>query len=218
MAERRLTGCSGRRFAPPLNRGVRHMIKRRRCANQTIETIINRRSVRSFDDKPLQRDILQAIIEAGHAAPSGGNAQCWRFVVVTDNEFRNRLLSLALPRYRKWMANAPEPLVEMRKEIDAMCSDPIYYEAPAIIFVIGSGMTSDLDTPMVCQNIMLAARSLDIGSCWVYFGQLPLDDQGIRTALELQEGEKAYGPILLGYPKERFPEAPPKKPASVKWI
>lgn len=186
--------------------------------NQVIETIMNRRSVRLYDSKKIPKEILQTIINAGNAAPSGGNAQNWRFVIVEDKNFKDKLMSLAIPRYKKWMENAPEALIDVRKEIDAVCSDPIYYDAPIIVFVIGSGMTSDLDTPMVCENIMLAARSLGIGSCWVYFGQLPLDDQEVRNALDLQKDEKVYGPILLGYPKGDFPESPQKKNALIKWI
>ncbi|MBN1384551.1 MAG: nitroreductase family protein [Elusimicrobia bacterium] len=186
--------------------------------NQTIETIMNRRSVRSYTVKSIPKEIIRTLIDAGNAAPSGCNAQNWRFVVVESRDFKDKLLSLALPRYKKWMENAPEGLINMRKDIDSACSDPIYYNAPVIVFVIGSGMTSDPDSSMVCENIMLAARSLDIGSCWVYFGQLPIDNQEIRNELELQKDEKVYGPILLGYPKEGFPEPPPKKEAIVKWI
>ncbi len=186
--------------------------------NQVIETIMKRRSVRLYESKPIPKEILQTLIDAGNAAPSGGNAQNWRFVVVEDETFKNKLVSLAIPRYKKWMEKAPKSLADMRQEIDAVASDPVYYNASAIIFVIGSGITSDLDTPMVCENIMLAARSLDIGSCWVYFGQLPLDDQEIRNSLEMQPDEKVYGPILLGYPKGDFPASPPKKNAVIKWI
>lgn len=187
--------------------------------NQVIETIMKRRSVRLYESKPIPKDILQTLIDAGNMAPTGGNAQNWRFVVVEDKGFKEKLLSLGIPRYKKWMEKAPKALVDMRKEIDAVVSDPIYYDAPAIIFVIGSGMTGDLDTPMVCENIMLAARSLNIGSCWVYFGQLALDDQEVRNALEMREGEKVYGPILLGYPRGGdFPAPPPKKDAVIKWI
>ena len=186
--------------------------------NKVIETIKNRRSVRAYDEKPIPKEILQTIIDAGNAAPSGMNAQSWRFVVVQDRAFKDKLKSLAIPRYQKWMEMAPEALSDTRKEIDASTNDPVYYNAPVIIFVIGSGMTSDFDTPMVCQNIMLAARSLDIGSCWVYFGQLPLDDTDVRKELEMQEGEKVYGPILLGYPKGNFPQSPKKKEPNVKWI
>ena len=65
---------------------------------------------------------------------------------------------------------------------------------------------------------MLAARSLGIGSCWVNFGQLALDDPGVKAELELQAGEKVYGPLVLGYPQGEFPPAPPKKPLKVKWF
>jgi nitroreductase len=116
------------------------------------------------------------------------------------------------------MEKSNETLREMRKDIDSKVSDPVYYGAPVVLFIIGSGMTADLDCPMVCQNIMLAARSLGIGSCWVYFGQLVLDDAKVREALALKEGEKVYGPILLGYPKDGFPNAPEKKAAEVKYI
>lgn len=186
--------------------------------NKVIETIMSRRSVRDYDEKPIPKKVIQAILDAGNAAPSGMNAQNWRFVIVQDKEFKNRLMSLAIPKYKKWMEKAPQALSDMRKEIDASTNDPIYYNAPVIIFVIGSGMTSGFDAPMVCENIMLAARSLEIGSCWVYFGQLPLDDMDVRKELEIQTDEKVYGPILLGYPKGKFPESPIKKEAEIKWI
>lgn len=186
--------------------------------NKIIENIITRRSVRNYEAKDIPKDILKTIIDAGNMAPSGCNAQGWRFAVVTDESFRKKLTDLALPRYKKWMENSSEALKEMRKEIDSKVNDPVYYDAPVVLFVIGSGMTADLDCPMVCQNVMLAARSLGIGSCWVYFGQLPLDDAEVKKALELKSGEKVYGPILLGYPKSDFPEPPEKKPPVIKWI
>ncbi len=187
--------------------------------NEVIQAISKRRSVRLYEPRPISRDILQTLIDAGNLAPTGGNAQNWRFVVVEDRAFKDKLMSLAIPKYKKWMEKAPQPLVDLRKQIDAAVSDPVYYNAPAVLFVIGAGMTADFDTPMVCENIMLAARSLGLGSCWVYFGQLPLDDPEVRKSLEMREGEKVYGPILLGYPRGGiFPESPKKKRAVVKWI
>ncbi|MFA6609379.1 MAG: nitroreductase, partial [Candidatus Omnitrophota bacterium] len=168
--------------------------------NKVIENIAARRSVRYYDSKPIPKDTLQAIIDAGNMAPTGCNAQGWRFVVITDETFRKRMADLALPKYKDWMKRSGESIKELREEIDAVASDPVYYDAPAVLFVIGQGMTADLDSPMVCQNMMLAARSLGIGSCWVFFGQMILDDAQIRSSLELKQGEKVYGPILLGYP------------------
>lgn len=186
--------------------------------NQTIEIIESRRSVRQYEQKQIPKNILLEIINAGNLAPSGCNAQEWRFVVIQDETTRKKLASLAMPRYKKWIQNASDGLKTMREDIDASSDDPVYYSAPTIVFVIGRGMTGPLDCPMVCQNIMLAARSLDIGSCWVFFGQLILDDEEARKMLELKNDEKVYGPILLGYPKKGFPESPEKKIPVIKWI
>jgi nitroreductase len=98
----------------------------------------------------------------------------------------------------------------MRHEIDAFAADPIYYSAPDVVFVIGKGMTADFDCAMVCENLMVAAQSHGIGSCWVYFGQLVMDDPDVRLRLEMQGGEKVYGPILLGYPQEGLPPRHPR--------
>jgi nitroreductase len=185
--------------------------------NPVIETILNRRSVRAYKPDPLPREVLETLVKAGTYAPTGSNAQTWRFVVVTEAPMRARLAELALPRYQKWLSSAPEAFRSLRREIDAASTDPVYYAAPAVVFVIGSGPTGDLDCAMACQNIMLAARSLGIGSCWSYFGQLVLDAPEVRSLLELREGEKVYGPLVLGYPQTGFPEAPPKRPPMVKW-
>jgi nitroreductase len=186
--------------------------------NAVIDTIVQRRSVRFFKPDALPRDALNEILRAAQSAASGAGTQLWRFVVVDDAAFRTKLAALALPRYQKWMERAPGFLKDVRQQIDAVVKDPIYYNAPAVVFVIGSGMTADFDCSMVCGNMMVAAKSLGIGSCWVYFGQLPVKEPEVSAALELKDGEKVYGPILLGYPQEGLPPAAPRKAPIVKWI
>jgi len=186
--------------------------------NPVIENILHRRSVRRYRPDAIDHDILQSVLNAAQFAPTGMNAQAWRFVVVQDESFRKELAALAAPKYRQWITGAPEFLKDMRREIDAQTDDPVYYGAPVIIFVIGAGMTADMDCPMVCQNIMLAARSFKIGSCWVYFGQMALDNEQVKKTLGLKEGEKVYGPLVLGYPADGFPEPPPKNEPVIKWI
>ena len=187
--------------------------------NQVFENIMNRRSVREYLDRPIPKETLQKIIDAGNMAPTGSNVQPWRFVVVQGKEERGKLAELCLGRYKAWIKNASAAFQEMRKERDARMADPIYYGAPVYIFVIGTpGMTQANDCPMVCENMMLAARAFEIGSCWVFFGQLALDDPYFQKLLEIKEGEKVYGPIILGYPKEGFPPAPEKKKPVIKYL
>ncbi len=186
--------------------------------NPVIETIRQRRSVRLYDSKPVPKELLETIVQAGNLAPSGANSQPWRFVVITDEGWRRKFAALAMPRYQKWLENAPELIRRTRANIDASVVDPVFYSAPAVVFVIGWGATGDYDCAMACQNIMLTARAEGVGSCWVYFGQLVLDDEEIRRALEIKDGEKVYGPIVLGYPQGQFPPGPPKRPPVVKWL
>jgi nitroreductase len=187
--------------------------------NQVIENIFSRRSVRSYLDKAVPKEALDEIIKAGNAAPSGANTQDWRFVVIRDKSVRQKFVKLSIPRVEKWLEKyANESFKERRRNIAAQTPDPVYYNAPAIIFVIGKGNMTPYDCPMVCENMMLAARSLGLGSCWVLFGQLITDEPEVRSILELKDEEKVYGPILLGYPKDGFPPPPPKKEPVVKMV
>ncbi len=188
--------------------------------NLVIETIRKRRSVRAYDPKPVPRDILNTIIEAGNEAPSAMNSQPWRFVVVQDKDVKKKLLGAALPQAKK--------ITEMVKDVDperyesikkrySELPDPVYYSAPAIVFVIGSGRYAAHSCPLACENMMLAAHSLGLGSCWVGFGAMVIEDPEARKLLELGDGESIFGPILLGYSKGDT-NRPPKKDPKVKWI
>ena len=188
--------------------------------NAVIDGIKKRRSVRSYTSGPVSRDMINAVIEAGNEAPSAMNSQPWRFVVVEDKKIKAKLLAAALPNAQK--------IVEMVKDVDparyemikkrySELKDPVYYSAPVIIFVIGSGRYADHSCPLACENMMLAAHSLGLGSCWVGFGAMVTEDAEVKNILELQESEKIFGPILLGHPSG-WPERPTKKEPRIKWL
>ena len=188
--------------------------------NVVTEAIKKRRSVRAYQSKPVPRDIVRTIIDAGNEAPSAMNSQPWRFVVIEGAEVKKKLLRAALPNARK--------IIEMIKESDPVryeaitkrlseLPDPVYYSAPVIVFVIGSGRYANHSCPLACQNMMLAAHSIGLGSCWVGFGSMVTDDDEVKKILDLKDDETIFGPILLGYP-EGYPERPPKKEPSITWI
>jgi len=188
--------------------------------NAVIDAINKRRSVRAYEAKPVPRDILNSIIEAGNEAPSAMNSQTWRFVVVEEKGAKKKLLGAAMPNAKK--------LTEQVKDVDperyefikkryAELPDPVYYSAPSIVFVIGNGRYADHSCPLACENMMLAAHALGLGSCWVGFGAMVTEDGSVRELLGLQEGDSIFGPILLGYPKGQV-NRPPKKEPMVKWI
>jgi nitroreductase len=207
--------------------------------NPVIETIKKRRSVRSYKPDPVPREMVEAIIDAGNRAPTGLNQQCWRFVVVEDGAFRQKLAAAARPTWKKAIDSftgnqndqirayltdlfsrclgwPPQPYEEMLRRGRDL-AEGMYWSAPVIIFCIGTAAHAVQECAMVCQNMMLAATALGLGSCCVGFGAHVTDDEEIVEALELKENEKIYGPIVVGYP-EIVPEPPPKKPPVVKWI
>jgi nitroreductase len=188
--------------------------------NAVIEAIKKRRSVRAYEPKPIPRDVLDAVIEAGNEAPSGMNSQPWRFVVIEDREAKKKLLAAAMPKAKAITEKVkdidPERYEAIKKRYVEL-PDPVYYSAPAIVFVIGNGMYAEHSCPLACENMMLAAYSLGLGSCWVGFGAMVTDDPEVRRLLELQEGDAIFGPILLGYPRTS-PPRPPKKDPKIRRI
>ena len=204
--------------------------------NPVIEAINKRRSVRGYEPKPVPRDVINTIIEAGNQAPSTMGMmkgvlrfQPWRFVVVENPEFKQKLVQTALPIWRKIIEGTKEMDPEIYENVmtlyEAMPEpkDMIYHSAPVIIFVIGP-VSNAVSCALACENIMLAAVSLGLGSCYVGFGAMVKGDADVVKALELTEGERIYGPILLGYPKDapekRFMDQHESRyvEPTIKWI
>jgi nitroreductase len=193
--------------------------------NPVIETINKRRSIRAYELKPIPRDVINTIIEAGNQAPSTMGMmktstgitiskptlllrfQPWRFVVVEDSAFKQKLFQTVLPIWKKFIEGMKETDPELYKKIMTLYKsmpkpkDLIYYDAPVILFVIGP-ISNAVSCALACENIMLTATSLGLGSCYTGFGAMVKDNDDVVKALELTEGERIYGPILLGYPKD----------------
>ena len=215
--------------------------------NLVIETIKKRQSVRLFELKPIPKNIINTIIEAGNLAPStgdtkeveeGGNKrkiidyQPWRFVVVENPEFKQKLFQTIEPLRSNFYEGLKETVPEMYEqamklsEVMEEPKDLVFYSAPVIIYVIGSARNS-IGCAMVCENIMLAAVSFGLGSCYVGFGALAKSNAHVVKALELTDDERIYGPIVLGYPKAKPSERQvsilaelrsKKKEPMIKWI
>ncbi|GBD95487.1 5,6-dimethylbenzimidazole synthase [bacterium BMS3Abin06] len=188
--------------------------------NEILKAIKERRSVRAYKPEKVPKEIIAAIIEAGNNAPSGMNSQPWRFVVVEDEELHEKMLEAAVPNAKRVLeplkTSNPERYQLIMKRYEEL-KDPIYYSAPAIVFVIENGPYADLSCPLACENMMLAAHSLGLGSCWVAFGSFVTDNEEIKKALDLKDDEKIFGPIIIGYP-EGVTEPPEKKPPEIKWL
>jgi nitroreductase len=207
--------------------------------NKVIEAIRKRKSVRLFETKPVPKDIINSVIESGNLAPSTGQMKLVekagkkeKIVVIENPEFKQTLLETIEPIrdnfYESMKISMPD-MYERGQKLIEMMDDPkdmVFYSAPVIIYVIGSAQ-NQIGCSMVCENIMIAAVSYGLGSCYVGFGAMVTQNKEITKILELEEDEKIYGPIVIGYPKEDLSEkqariqeelSPKKKQPVIKWI
>lgn len=191
--------------------------------NPVIEAIYRRRSIRAFSSQPIPRSLIRTLIEAGNMAPSGHNQQPWRFIVIEDQEVKQTLLKITLPldqaMLQRLQTTDPTRAAAIQQVVAQHPDDPIYYSAPIILFVIGTGAgTESMDCSLVCQNIMLAAHSVGLGSCIVGAGRRGLaEDPDIIKVLELAVNETIYPPIVIGYPLA-YPKSPPKQSPHITWV
>ncbi len=159
--------------------------------NQTIETILTRRSTRKFLEKPIPEADLKLIAEAALCAPSGKNGQTWKFTVVENRQMIEKLaraieVALGRPGYDMYR---PQTLI-----IPSNQRDSVYGKE---------------DNACALENIFLAAHSLGIGSVWINQLQNICDEPVIRQVLDelaIPADHVVYGLAALGYgdgePKE----------------
>jgi len=150
---------------------------------EVFEAIRGRRSIRNFEDRPVGKEVLQRLIEAGIWAPSGGNAQTWRFIVVTEKHMLNKMKMLS----PGLLGDPPAVIVvcQNRKEAERKGGR------------LGVELVSVMDTAMSAQNIMLAACALDLGTCPI----ASFHREGIQRLLRLPEEIFPHLLISVGYPK-----------------
>ncbi len=161
------------------------MINSDTTKNEFLEMIKNRRSVRSYIDKPIPKEVLEDIIDAGRLAPSARNVQLWDFVVVTDKEMLSKIAEISMPFIK---------------------------DAGACVVVCGSTENKRYvqDCSAAAENVILAAKSFGIGSCWVA-GVDKGYIEPIKEMLRIPEGMNIVVLLPLGY-FENNPEPHGKKP------
>ncbi|MBI3034132.1 nitroreductase family protein [Candidatus Woesearchaeota archaeon] len=120
-----------------------------------LEAIRTRRSIRKYTDMPVEWDKIGTIVDAGRVAPSSGNLQCWRFIVVDSIHKRKALAEACLKQY--WMEEAPVHIliVMMLRRIREFYGKR------------GTDFYAVQEAAMAAQNMMLAAHTVGLGSCFV---------------------------------------------------
>jgi nitroreductase len=184
-----------------------------------MQFLASRRSIRRYVNKPVPEKLVRQLLEAGRMAPSRGNAQPWRFVVVTDQAIKDELYETA---YRQEIVRAAPLLIAILGVIDVRDTVP----ARTAELVKAGAFATDvkdladhilddwtlselkvdaaLNSAIAATHIMLAAHGLGLGCCWV---KLCEDDRLLRT-LGAADGYYNAGVLTIGYPDESPPARP----------
>jgi nitroreductase len=166
-----------------------------------FDALIRRReSVRSYDpSRPVPKEILEKILDAGRIAPSAANRQPWGFILVSSPEMRARVGKC----YGKpWFADAPHFLIVTGRSSEAWTRRNDGYNS------------LETDLTIALDHMILAAENEGVGTCWI----AAYDPDALRGALGLGNDERVFSITPLGYPRPGYERKTDKQRKSLEEI
>jgi len=181
--------------------------------NEVLKAIYSRRSVRSYKEKPVPKELIEELLNAAVMAPSAHDSQSWNFTVVESAELINKLNDKAA-ELRGMIGKG------MKLGLKLAGKGTIFYNAPLLIVISGKADYKYLkdDVNLAVQNMFLAAHSLGLGSCWIGYAKVLNNDKESRKELAIPEGFEIVAPLIFGYPKKQDKKIPERNPKILKWI
>ena len=168
-----------------------------------MEIIKKRKSIRTYKDEPLPKDVIAAILEAGKHAPTARNLQQLEYKVITNKALITKL--------------SEGITTALKKEAPTMKAPPnfrpnFFYNAPLLVIITGlrDNYWSMADAALAVQNIMLYATSIGLGSCFIGMARLIEKDDNLLKELHISEDRFIAAAVICGYAGEQ-PEPKEKK-------
>jgi nitroreductase len=176
--------------------------------NETIKTLLNRRSIRAYKEEQLKEEELKTILEAGQYAPTAINEQSWHFTVVQNKELLNKINSVC----KAMLQGMGGPMGERARSENFS----VFYNAPTFILISGDeqSIAPQINCSLAMQNMFLSAEAQDIGSCWIHaVTNFTKSEAGKTLMKELQipEGFNIYSAGAFGYKAMEGSAAPRKE-------
>lgn len=188
---------------------------------QVLDAIRRRRSIRDYKPDPIPQAVLDKLLEALRLAPSAGNRQPYKFIIVQDEETRKKLAaacrwSPGRPNGQEFIAGAPLIVIACGSERKAITR---YYKDGKVSLTIGSAPeeidkdpiqyenTMSMDLAIALDHLTLVAADEGLGTCWVG----GLDELEVKRLLSIPDDMRVPIVMPVGYPVS-WPEARPRKP------
>ncbi|PLX14111.1 MAG: hypothetical protein C0598_02140 [Marinilabiliales bacterium] len=167
------------------------------------ELIIKRRSIRNFKEEKVPMGMIEEIISESTLAPSAGNEQPWKFIVINNRKMIDRISEECKKSMLDRIASNPK---DYAKKYEKMLSNEafhIFYHSPAVVFILGDSRVKNLyvDCTLAASYLMMSATSKGLGSCWVNFGR-EIKNNHLKEELGLLDDYEIVAPIALGFPEK----------------
>ncbi len=211
-------------------------------SEQIFESIKTRRSIRAFKDKPVEKELIEQIIDGARYAASGHNAQSTEFVVVQEKERLEKIVALTQLYLTKTAKQFRNPLIKnmmlvvakyevegglhLIDDFDRVIKeyndgkDTILFSAPCVLFFHADKSInfSDVNSSLAVQNAMLLCHSLGLGSFYAgYVVSACKRDSSIPHLLSIPNKHQVYGALAIGYPKFKYKKWIERRPARIDW-
>lgn len=179
-----------------------------------MDAIYERRAVRAYTGREVEKERVLALIDAAIQAPSALNQQPWAFVVVQDAALLRRISE----RSKQLTLAVLEPDTPLWRH-RTMLQDPafdVFYGGSTVILVCATpgAWAANEDCCLAAQNLMLAAHALNLGTCPIGFARAALNEPGTKAELGIPADHSVVMPILVGHPRE-LPERPARRAACI---
>jgi nitroreductase/NAD-dependent dihydropyrimidine dehydrogenase PreA subunit len=184
-------------------------------AAQVEQFLQTRRSTRTFQERPVARELLARLIGLARYAPSASNRQPVEWLVIYDGEEVRRLAKMS----RDWLREQSLPpdsactiAMASERDLDIVCRG-----APHLV-IAHTPQAQWADGVIALTHLELAVYALGLGACWSRYFSMALNGlPGLREVLGLPDGHVCCGTLLVGYPKYEYPRVPPRNAARITW-
>jgi nitroreductase/NAD-dependent dihydropyrimidine dehydrogenase PreA subunit len=191
---------------------------------QTVHFLRNRRSIRQYKNKPVDKSELKRLIKTARYAPSGHNLQPVEWLVLGDKTELKKLSGIVVDWMHWMLDNMTETALSMHMDRTVARWDSGYdvilRDAPAVI--VAHAHKENRVAPAACTIALtyleLASTTMGMGACWAgYFNAAATTFPPMQEALALPNDHQAFGSMMVGYPKYRYQRMPSRNKPKINW-
>ena len=184
-----------------------------------FELLKTRRSIRDFEKREVSLDLIQEIIRDTCMAPSSGNGQPWKFIIVNNREKIRRLSDESKKNFVALIEKDPSsPLKKYEAGLRSKEFN-VFYNAPCLVFIGGDRalLSLQVDCALAASYFMFSACERGLGTCWIGLGRF-INDPELRKFIGMPAEYQIVAPVILGYPSTTPVEAVRMEPQILKVV